>query len=70
MKVKVLKKFTDKHDHVTIYTPGLVLEVQDENRAKSLIDRKLAKEFKGNQKVNAVLAEPAAPEGAQDESGE
>lgn len=58
MKVKVLEKFRDKHDHVTVYEKGTILEVQDEERAQSLIDRKLAKEFKGNQKAALTLPEP------------
>ena len=64
MKVKVLEKFRDKHDHVTVYEKGTILEVQDEERAQSLIDRNLAKEFKGNQKAALTLTEPEpAPEG-------
>lgn len=58
MKVKVLEKFRDKHDHVTVYEKGTILEVQDEERAQSLIDRNLAKEFKGNQKAALTLQEP------------
>ena len=58
MKVKVLEKFRDKHDHVTVYEKGTILEVQDEERATSLIDRKLAKEFKGYQKAALTLPEP------------
>lgn len=71
MKVKVIEKFRDKHDHVTVYESGTILEVQDEERAKSLIDRKLAKEFKGNQKAALILMEPGEkvedPETAGDE---
>lgn len=55
MKVKVLNKFRDKYDHVTTYTPGMILDVKDEARAKDLTDRGLVKEFKGNQKATAVL---------------
>lgn len=68
MKVKVIDTFRDKYDHVTIYEKGTILEVQDENRAKSLIDRQLAKEFKGNQKAAVTLTEPAPekPEEAGD----
>lgn len=58
-KVKVLETFRDKHDHVTLYEKGTILEVQDEERAQSLIDRNLAKEFKGNQKAAVTLTEPA-----------
>ena len=58
MKVKVIGTFRDKHDHVTMYEKGTILEVQDEKRAQSLIDRNLAKEFKGNQKAAQILTEP------------
>lgn len=58
MKVKVLEAFRDKNDHVTMYEKGTILEVQDADRAKSLIDRGLAKEFKGNQKAALTLTEP------------
>ncbi len=67
MKVKVIEQFRDKHDHETMYKEGTILEVQDENRAKSLIDRKLAKEFKGNQKAALTLTEPVAEAGDQHE---
>lgn len=70
MKVKVIEKFRDKHDHVTIYESGTILEVQDEERAKSLIDRKLAKEFKGNQKAAFVLSEPNPEPGNAGGAGE
>lgn len=57
MKIKVIQTFRDKNDHVTMYEKGTILEVQDEKRAQSLIDRNLAKEFKGNQRATAVLGE-------------
>lgn len=73
MKVKVLKIFRDKHDHVTMYQEGTILEVQDEKRAKSLVDRGLAKEFKGNQKAAMILKEPKQepenPEGSEESKG-
>lgn len=68
MKVKVIKTFRDKHDHVTMYEKGTILEVQDEERAQSLIDRNLAKEFKGNQKAALTLTEPK-PEDAGEGGG-
>lgn len=55
MKVKVLKLFRDKNDHVTLYEPGMILEVKDEARANDLIERGLVKKFGGNQKAAAVL---------------
>ena len=70
MKVIVKKTFRDKDDHVTEYGPGTVLEVKDEARARSLVERGLCAEFKGNKKAAAVLGreevvdDPAAkPEG-------
>ena len=64
MKVKVINTFRDKNDHVTMYEKGIILEVQDEKRAQSLIDRNLAKCFKGNQKAEKTLLEPSpAPAG-------
>lgn len=65
MKVRVVKAFRDKHDHVTMYGKGTILEVQDEERAKSLIDRNLAKEFRGNQKAAATLSEPNSGDSAE-----
>lgn len=66
MKVKVIDTFRDKHDHVTMYEKGTILEVQDEKRAKSLIDRNLAKEFKGNQKAAFTLKEPVMEPSGED----
>lgn len=63
MKVKVKKTFRDRDDHVTEYKPGMILEVKDEARAKSLLERELAVEFKGNKGAEAVLGgdgDPAA----------
>ncbi len=74
MKVKVIDVFRDKHDHETIYEKGTILEVQDEERAKSLIERGLAKEFRGNQKAVLTLEEPnpegQEPAGAPGDAGE
>ena len=47
MKLKVMSLFCDKDDHTTLYEPETILEVKDEARAQSLIDRGLCKEFKG-----------------------
>lgn len=47
MKLKVISAFIDKDDHVTVYDPETILEVKDKDRAQSLIDRDLCKEFKG-----------------------
>ena len=47
MKLKVTSAFRDRDDHVTVYDPDTILEVKDKDRAQSLIDRGLCKEFKG-----------------------
>lgn len=47
MKLKVISAFIDKDDHVTVYDPETILEVKDKDRAQSLIERDLCKEFKG-----------------------
>ena len=47
MKLKVTSVFCDRDDHVTVYDPDTILEVKDKDRAQSLIDRGLCKEFKG-----------------------
>ncbi len=63
MKVKVKETFRDRDDHVTEYKPGMVLEVKDEARAKSLLERGLATEFKGNKAAEAVLGGGEAADG-------
>lgn len=70
MKVKVIKTFRDKHDHKTEYGKGTILEVQDGERARSLIDRGLAKEFKGNQKAAVTLSEPCPEKPEPEDAGE
>ena len=70
MKVKVKETFRDRDDHVTEYKPGMVLEVKDEARAKSLLERELAVEFKGNKTAEAVLGcedETTSEDGASQE---
>lgn len=47
MKLKVISAFIDKDDHVTVYDPETILEVKDQARAQSLIERELCKEYKG-----------------------
>lgn len=46
MKLKVISVFRDRDDHVTVYDPDTILEVKDQERAQSLIDRGLCKAFK------------------------
>jgi hypothetical protein len=62
MKFKVVEKFRDKHDHVTEYEQGVILDVQDEARAADLVSRGLVKEFKGNKKAEIILEPVAEPD--------
>lgn len=57
MKLKVTSAFRDKDDHVTVYDPDTILEVKDKDRAKSLIERGLCKEFKGKTEPAYILGE-------------
>lgn len=41
MKLTVKKPFRDKTDHVTVYCPQEVIDVEDPVRAQDLIDRGL-----------------------------
>ncbi|MDD7303052.1 MAG: hypothetical protein PUG76_00705 [Prevotellaceae bacterium] len=55
MKLKVTSVFRDRDDHVTVYEPETILEVKDKERAKSLIERGLCKEFKGKTAPTHIL---------------
>ena len=55
MKLKVISAFRDRDDHVTVYDPETSLEVKDKNRAQSLIERGLCKEFKGKSAAGYIL---------------
>lgn len=57
MKLKVTSVFRDRDDHVTVYEPETILEVKDKERAKSLIERGLCKEFKGKTEPADILGE-------------
>ena len=65
MKLKVMGLFRDKDDHTTLYEPETILEVKDEARAQSLIDRSLCKEFKGKTAPMYILGdeEEGQPDG-------
>ena len=47
MKLTVKKTFRDKTDHVTVYEPGSILEVNDKERAADLVKRGLCAVYKG-----------------------
>lgn len=74
MKLKVISVFRDKDDHVTVYDPDTILEVKDKDRAQSLIDRGLCKEFKGKTASAYILGteedggQPDESEGGTDEN--
>lgn len=68
MKLKVISAFIDKDDHVTVYDPETILEVKDKDRAQSLIDRDLCKEFKGKTAPAYILG--TAEDGGQPDEGE
>ena len=71
MKLKVISAFRDKYDHVTSYDPDSILEVKDEERARSLIERGLCKEFKGKAAAVHILGKDEDGEaGETGESGE
>ena len=63
MKLKVISAFIDKDDHVTVYDPETILEVKDQARAQSLIERDLCKEFKGKTAPAYILG--TAEDGGQ-----
>ena len=74
MKLKVTSAFRDRDDHVTVYGPDTILEVKDKDRAQSLIDRGLCKEFKGKTAPAYILGteedggQPDESEGGTDEN--
>ena len=74
MKLKVISAFRDRDDHITVYDPDTILEVKDKERAQSLIDRGLCKEFKGKTAPAYILGteedgrQPDEGEGGTDES--
>ena len=74
MKLKVISLFRDKDDHTTLYEPETILEVKDEARAQSLIDRGLCKEFKGKTAPAYILgkeedgSQPNEDNGGKDEN--
>ena len=68
MKLKVTSAFRDRDDHVTVYDPDTILEVKDKDRAQSLIDRGLCKEFKGKTAPAYILG--TEEDGGQLDDGE
>lgn len=69
MKLKVISLFRDKDDHTTLYEPETILEVKDEARAQSLIDRGLCKEFKGKTAPMYILGDEEGSQPNEDNGG-
>ena len=63
-KLKVKGTFRDKYDHVTVYEPGQILEVEDKERAKSLVDRGLCVKYGGKEAASVTLAKVEEAEDA------
>lgn len=43
-KLRVLQVFADKVDAKTVYTPGQIIEIDDQDRVKDIVKRGLAEE--------------------------
>ena len=73
MKLKVVKTFRDKTDHVTVYVPETILGVSDKERAFDLVNRGLCAEFKGKDAATVTLGEQGStgePAGAETPEGD
>ena len=46
MKLKVVTKFRDKYNPETLYMPGKIVEIEDNDRSRDLIKRGLCTEYK------------------------
>lgn len=57
MKLIVKNAFRDKEDHVTVYEPGTILEVKDNERAADLVKRGLCAEYKGKKAATVTLGD-------------
>ena len=60
MKLTVKKIFRDKVDHVTVYAEGTILEVNDKERAKDLVERGLCAKYEGKADAVFTLGEASA----------
>ena len=60
MKIKVIVPFRDKEDYSVLYEEGKVYEFGDE-RAKGIIDLKLAVEYKEEKAEEKPVEKKAAP---------
>lgn len=66
MKLIVKNAFRDKEDHVTVYEPGTILEVKDNERAADLVKRGLCAEYKGKKAATVTLGEETAEAPAEE----
>ena len=60
MKLIVKNVFRDKEDHVTVYEPGTILEVNNSERASDLVKRGLCEKYEGKDVAAFTLGKPAA----------
>ena len=63
MKLIVKNAFRDKTDHVTVYEPGTILDMNDKERAADLVERGLCAEYKGKKAAAFTLGEESPAEG-------
>lgn len=62
MKLKVEEVFLDKHDSSKVYTPGELIDISEDTRAKSLMERGLCSAVGGNdngEEKSPVVENPA-----------
>ena len=60
MKLIVKNVFRDKENHVTVYEPGTILEVNNSERASDLVKRGLCEKYEGKDVAAFTLGKPAA----------
>ena len=60
MKLIVKNVFRDKEDHVTVYEPGTILEVNNSERASDLVKRGLCEKYEGKDVAAFTLGKPVA----------
>lgn len=66
MKLIVKNVFRDKEDHVTVYEPGTILEVNNSERASDLVKRGLCEKYEGKDVAAFTLGKPAAKTSGKD----
>ena len=66
MKLIVKNVFRDKENHVTVYEPGTILEVNNSERASDLVKRGLCEKYEGKDVAAFTLGKPAAKTSGKD----